>query len=117
MSGNSYYYGDNVNMHGGRNNRGMVKYQVGGEAESLPPAVVAAIGELHRMIEELRTQVSAPSAELITESLPALDARAAVPAQERRRALMAVASVAGTLGAVGQPVADAVQAIIGMLGG
>jgi hypothetical protein len=30
---------------------------------------------------------------------------------------MAVASVAGTLGAVGQPVADAVQAIIGMLGG
>lgn len=117
MSGNSYYYGDNVNMHGTHNSTGMVKHQTGGGAEQLPPAVVAAIGELHRMIEELRTQLPASSAQLITESLPALDAEAAVPAQERHRALMTVAGVATTLGAVGQPVAEAVQAIIGLLGG
>ncbi|WP_399883836.1 hypothetical protein ACGH7X_10090 [Streptomyces sp. BBFR51] len=117
MSGNSYYYGDNVNMHGTHNSTGMVKNQTGGGAEQLPPAVVAAIGELHRMIEELRTRLDGPDAQLITESLPALDAGADVPAQERRRALMTVAGVAGTLGAVGQPVAEAVQAVIGMLAG
>jgi hypothetical protein len=117
MSGSSYIYGDNVNMYGGRNNRGMVKYQNGSGSEQPPPAVVAAIGELHRMIEELRTQVPAHSAQLITESLPALDADAAVPAQERHRALVTIAGVAATLGTIGQPVAEAVQTILGMLGG
>ncbi len=116
MSGNSYYYGDNVNMHGTHNSTGMVKHQTGA-AEQLPPAVVAAIGELHRMIEEVRTRLDGPDAELIDESLRALDASAAVPTQERRRALMTVAGVAGALGTVGQPVADAVRAVIEMLAG
>ncbi|MFE0451055.1 hypothetical protein ACFW2D_07165 [Streptomyces sp. NPDC058914] len=118
MSGNSYYYGDNVNIHGGRGHQGIVKTQIGaGTDPSLSPAVVAAIAELHRMIQDLRTQVPAHSVQLIDESLPALTADAGVPAQERHRALMAVAGIAATVGAVGQPVAQAVQAIMGMLGG
>ena len=117
MSGNHYVYGDNVNMYGGQNNRGMVKHQYGSGSEQLPPAVVAAIGNLHPMIQELHAQAPAPSARLIAESLPALDADTAVPVQERHRALATIAGVAGTLGTVGQPVVEAVQTILGMLGG
>ncbi|MFF7974581.1 hypothetical protein [Streptomyces sp. NPDC007905] len=118
MSGNSYYYGDNVNMYGGQGNQGIVRNQSGaGGTEQLNPAVVAALAELHRMIGELRTQVPAPSAQLLDESLPAISADAAVPAQERHRALMAVAGIAATVGAVGQPVAEAVRTVLGMISG
>ncbi|AKN71373.1 hypothetical protein QR97_17575 [Streptomyces sp. PBH53] len=116
MTGNTYYYGDNVNMYGGQGNQGIVKTQVGTGAAGTDPALVAALAELHRLIGELRTQVPAPSAQLLDESLPALSTEAAVPAQERHRALMAIAGIAATVGAVGQPVAQAVQAVIGMLG-
>jgi hypothetical protein len=117
MTGSNYYYGDNVNMYGGQGNQGIVKNQVGTGAAGADPALVAALAELHRLIGELRAQVPAPSAQLLDESLPALSPDAAVPAQERHRALMAIAGIAATVGAVGQPVAQAVQAIIGLLGG
>ncbi|MQY35527.1 hypothetical protein SRB17_35050 [Streptomyces sp. RB17] len=116
MSGGNYYYGDNVNMYGGQGNQGIVKNQVGGGAGP-DPALVAALAELHRLIAELRAQVPAPSAQLLDESLPALSPDTAVPAQERHRALMAIAGIAATVGAVGQPVAEAVRAVIGMIGG
>ncbi|MGW2705114.1 hypothetical protein [Streptomyces sp. NPDC001340] len=117
MSSNNYYYGDNVNMYGGQDNKGIVKTQVGGGAEQLNPALVAALAELHRMIGELRAQVPGPSAQLLDESLPAISADTAVPAQERHRALMAVAGIAATVGAVGQPVAEAVRMVLGMISG
>ncbi|CAM5703916.1 MULTISPECIES: hypothetical protein [Streptomyces] len=117
MSGNNYYYGDNVNMYGGQGNQGIVKTQAGTGAAGLDPALVAALAELHRQIGELRARVPAPSAQLLEESLPALSAEAAVPAQERHRALMAIAGIATTVGAVGRPVTEAVQAVIGLLGG
>ncbi|MEU0334030.1 hypothetical protein [Streptomyces sp. NPDC006193] len=117
MSGDHYYYGDNVNMYGGRQNQGIVRNATGAGAGEPNPALVAALAELHRLIGELRAQVPAPSARLLDESLPALTADAAVPAQERHRALMAIAGIAATVGAVGQPVAQAVQAITGLLGG
>ncbi|MCW5253715.1 hypothetical protein [Streptomyces sp. SHP 1-2] len=117
MSGNHYYYGDSVNMHGTRDSIGMVKYQNGDGAEQLAPAVVAAIGELHRMIEDLRVRLDGPNAQLVADSLPALNPAAAVSAQERHRALVTVAGVVSTLGAVGQPVAEAVRAVIELLSG
>ncbi|UFR02990.1 hypothetical protein KBP30_18175 [Streptomyces sp. Go40/10] len=117
MSGNNYYYGDNVNMYGGQGNTGIVKTQTGAGAAGPDPALVAALAELHRQIAELRALVPAPSAQLLEESLPALSAEAAVPAQERHRALMAIAGIAATVGAVGRPVAQAVQAVVGLLGG
>ncbi|MEU2064114.1 hypothetical protein [Streptomyces sp. NPDC013455] len=117
MSGNSYYYGDSVNMYGGQGNQGIVKTQVGTGAAGQSPELVAALAELHRLIGELRAQVPAASAQLLDESLPALSADAAVPAQERHRALMAIAGIAATVGTVGQPVAQAIQAITGLLGG
>jgi hypothetical protein len=118
MSGNNYYYGDNVNMYGGQGNQGIVKTQLGtGGADQVNPALIAALAELHRLIGELRAQVPAASAQLLDESLPAVSADAAVPAQERHRALMAIAGIAATVGTVGRPVTEAVQAVIGMLGG
>ncbi|MFG3206834.1 hypothetical protein [Streptomyces sp. NPDC048192] len=111
----NYYYGDNVNMYGGRNNRGIVKNEAG--AGQQDPALAAALAELHGLIAELRTRVPAADAELLDDSLPALSPGAAVPAQARRGALMAIAGIANTVGAVGQPVAEAVRAIVAMISG
>ncbi|MER6734911.1 hypothetical protein [Streptomyces puniciscabiei] len=98
---------------------GIVKNQAGAGAGQRDPALVAALSELQRQIVELRAQVPTPSARFLDESLPALGPDAAVPAQERHRALMAIAGIAA-VGAVGRPVAEAVQAVqavIGMIGG
>jgi hypothetical protein len=117
MSGDTYYYGDNVNMYGGQGNQGIVRNQVNAGTAGQDPALVAALTELHRLIGELRAQVPAPSAQLLDESLPVLSPDAAVPAQERHRALMAIAGIAATVGAVGEPVAEAVRAVIGLVTG
>ncbi|MEU6245569.1 hypothetical protein [Streptomyces sp. NPDC047024] len=120
MTGNSYHYGDNVNIHGGRGHQGIVKTQIGSDASArVDPAVLAALAELHAQIVELRAQPQVPraSAAILDEVLPALSDTAAVPPQERHRALVAIAGVAATVGAVGQPVAQAVQAVVGLLGG
>ncbi|MEW2273512.1 hypothetical protein GTY41_26345 [Streptomyces sp. SID685] len=116
MSGGSYFYGDNVNMHGGTGNIGIVRNQ-GGAPTAQDPALAAALAELRRLVAELRAQVPESSAALLDESVPAATADAAVPAPERHRALMAIAGIAATVGTVGQPVAEAVRAIIGMING
>ncbi|MEU9620530.1 hypothetical protein ACIQWV_10985 [Streptomyces sp. NPDC098085] len=111
-SGNSYHYGnnihgDNVNMYGGSGNRGIVKHQ--------SPALPEAIGELVRLLQELRGELAPASAQVIDDSLPAITSHTNAP-QERHRALIAVATIAATVGALGQPVADAVDKVLGLLG-
>ncbi|MET9395062.1 hypothetical protein ABZY20_32415 [Streptomyces sp. NPDC006624] len=113
MSGNSYHFGDSVSMHGGSGNTGIVKNGGSGETD---PALRLALAELLEGVRELREQLPAPSAQLIDDSLPVLAADAA-PAQERHRALMAVAAIAAAVGAVGQPVAEAANRVLQMLGG
>ncbi|MGW3206580.1 hypothetical protein [Streptomyces sp. NPDC001135] len=117
MSGTNYYYGDNVNMYGGQGNQGIVKNQGGAGAGQQDPALAAALAELNGLVAELRAQVSSPDAQLLDESLPALSPDAAVPALERHRALRSIAGIAAAVGAVGQPVAEAVRAVIGMING
>ncbi|MER8224039.1 hypothetical protein ABTZ58_26305 [Streptomyces sp. NPDC094143] len=113
MSGNSYHYGDSVTMHGGSGNTGIVKNGTTGDAD---PALRLALAELLQGVRELREQLPQPSVQLIDESLPVLAADAAPP-QERHRALMAVAAIAAAVGAVGQPVAEAANRVLQMLGG
>ncbi|MFC9126943.1 hypothetical protein ACFT4A_08865 [Streptomyces sp. NPDC057099] len=113
MSGNNYYYGDNVSMHGGSGNTGIVKNGATGDVD---PALRLALAELLQGVRELREQLPQPSAQLIDESLPVLAADAAPP-QERHRALMAVAAIAAAVGAVGQPVAEAANRVLQMLSG
>ncbi|MFJ6666050.1 MULTISPECIES: hypothetical protein [unclassified Streptomyces] len=116
MSGDSYFYGDHVTMHGGTGNTGIVKNQGGGPVAP-DPALTAALTELRGLVADLRARVPESSAALLDESAPVATADAAVPARERHRALMAVAGIASTVGAVGQPVAEAVRAVIGMING
>ncbi|MGC5039482.1 MULTISPECIES: hypothetical protein [unclassified Streptomyces] len=113
MSGNSYHYGDSVTMHGGSGNTGIVKNGTTGDVD---PALRLALAELLQGVRELREQLPQPSVQLIDESLPVLAADAAPP-QERHRALMAVAAIAAAVGAVGQPVAEAANRVLQMLGG
>ncbi|MFJ8112964.1 hypothetical protein [Streptomyces sp. NPDC096132] len=113
MSTNNYY-GDNVNMHGGSGNVGMIKNQVAPAAPA-SPELEAAVSELLALLRELRPQIPAASAQALDDSLPALTADAATPVQERHRALMAVAGIAATIGAVGAPVIEAVNRILALL--
>ncbi|WP_037908324.1 hypothetical protein [Actinacidiphila yeochonensis] len=110
----NHYYGDNVNMYGGQNNVGMIKNQtVPAAPESAE--LRAVVQELLHLVRELRAQVPPFSVRTIDEALPVITADATVPAQERHRALMAVAGIAATVGAVGLPVVDAVNRILELL--
>lgn len=113
MSGN-HYCGDNVNMYGGHHNTGMVKKQTG-PAVPASPELQAAVRELHDLVRELRAQAPPASARAIDESLPEITAEAGAPVNERHRALMAVAGIAATVGAIGQPVIEAVNKILALL--
>ncbi|GHE66383.1 hypothetical protein CP980_16005 [Streptomyces vinaceus] len=117
MSGDSYYFGRTVNMHGGTHNTGMVNH--GPDPASVrpaDPALAEAVRELVVLLAELREQVSPLTARSLDDALPALAADSdAVPPEERHRALMAVAGIAATAGALGQPVLDAVRAVLELL--
>ncbi|MFI6645821.1 hypothetical protein [Streptomyces sp. NPDC050504] len=108
MSGDNNYYGDNVNMYGGTGNTGIDKRQA-----AAVPGLADAVAELERLVGELRAQLAPGSARVVDEALPVI--RAGAP-EERHRALIAVATIAATVGAVGQPVAEAVRGVLGVLG-
>ncbi|MDQ1007445.1 hypothetical protein QFZ82_001930 [Streptomyces sp. V4I23] len=117
MSGDSYFFGDNVNMHGGSGNTGIVKNQ--GAAAAAPPvspAVQAAVEELLRLVEELRDKLPPASAQVLDDSLPDVTADATAQPQIRNRALLAIAGIAATVGAIGQPVLDAANSLMELLG-
>ncbi|MET8944599.1 hypothetical protein ABZX30_13700 [Streptomyces sp. NPDC004542] len=115
MSGDNYYFGDSVTMHGGQGNTGIIKNQ-SAPAAPVAPELEAAVRELVALVSQLRTQVAPASAQAIDDSLPAITADPAAPAQRRHAALMAVAGIAATVGAVGQPVVEAVNKVLGLLG-
>lgn len=117
MSGDNYYFGDSVTMHGGMGNTGIVKNQSAADPAAVSPALQEAVEELRRLIELLRGEVPAASAQTIDDSLPVLSADADAAPQDRHRALMAIAGIAATVGAVGQPVLEAVNRVLGLLGG
>ncbi|MFI9727990.1 hypothetical protein [Streptomyces sp. NPDC052092] len=115
MSGDNYYFGDSVSMHGGLGNTGIVKNQAAAGAGT-SPALDAAIAQLVELVAELRAQVPPARAQSIDEVLPDVTRADAEP-QQRHRALLAVAGIAATVGAVGQPVVEAVNSVLALLGG
>ncbi|MFI5689618.1 hypothetical protein [Streptomyces sp. NPDC051636] len=115
MSGDNYYFGDSVSMHGGQGNTGIIKNQAAPAAPAASPELEAAVRELVALVEQLRGQVPPASAQAIDDSLPDITADPGAPTQQRHRALMAVAGIAATVGAVGQPVVEAVNRILGLL--
>ncbi|MEK2493883.1 hypothetical protein WN990_30450 [Kitasatospora purpeofusca] len=117
MSGD-HFHGDVVNMYGGTNNEGIVHHHApvadGGPATD---ELTRAVRELITMLGELRDGVAPMAAESIDEALPAIVVGPQAVPRERHRALMAVAGIAATVGAVGAPVVEAVQRVLGLLGG
>jgi hypothetical protein len=113
--GRHYYFGsgDHVTLHGGSGNVGIDK-RVTPAPEA--PAVQEALRELLTLVQELRGQVPQAGADALDDSLPALRAEANVPQQERHRALYAVAGIAATFGALGVPIVEAVNKVLGLLG-
>ena len=76
MSGDNYYFGDSVSMHGGLGNTGIVKNQAAPAQTS--PELEAALRQLVELVTELRAQVPPARAQSIDEALP--DLRAALAA-------------------------------------
>ncbi|MEU8682433.1 hypothetical protein [Streptomyces sp. NPDC048611] len=114
--GDQHYYlggGDHVTLHGGSGNVGIDK-RVTPAPES--PAVQEALRELLSLVQELRAQVPQAGAAALDDSLPALRTGANVPPQERHRALYAVAGIAATFGALGVPLVEAVNKVLGLMG-
>jgi hypothetical protein len=117
MSGDQHYYfgsGDHVTMHGGSGNIGIDKRVT--PAQEQPEAVQEGLRELLALVQQLRAQVPPVSADALDDSLPALRAEADVPPQERHRALLAVAGIAATIGALGVPVIEAVNKVLELMG-
>ncbi|RNG16623.1 hypothetical protein [Streptomyces botrytidirepellens] len=117
MSGDQHYYfgsGDHVTMHGGSGNIGIDKRVT--PVQEQPEAVQEALRELLTLVQELRAQVPPVSAGALDDSLPALRAEADVPPQERHRALLAVAGIAATIGALGVPIIEAVNKVLELMG-
>ncbi|GHI89518.1 hypothetical protein ACWGF3_20240 [Streptomyces xanthophaeus] len=115
MSGNNYYR-DVVNMHGGTGNTG-IAHHAGAPAGPQPSAAVTqAVAELAALLRELHAQVPPATAQCIDEALPAITAEEEAAPGQRHGALMTVAGIAATAGAIGQPVLDAVRALLELLG-
>lgn len=107
--------GDIVNMYDGNHNVGIIKNQYAGTAQPTPQELADAIGRLTRLVEALREQVTPTTAQVIDDSLPVIVSETSAP-QERHRALIAVATIAATVGALGEPVAEAVNRLLALLG-
>ena len=115
--GDQHFYlgsGDHVTMHGGAGNVGIDKRVT--PPQEVPPALQEALGELLTLLRELRPQVPEASAEALDDSLPALRTDTAVQPQERHRALLAVAGIAATIGALGVPVVEAINKCLELMG-
>lgn len=104
-----------MNMYGGSHNTGIIKNQYSGASQQASQHLLEAIEELSRLLQELRTQVAPATAQVIDDSLPVISSRTSAP-QERHRALIAVATIASTVGALGQPVVEAVNRVLELLG-
>ncbi|MFI8522486.1 hypothetical protein ACIGEZ_32520 [Streptomyces sp. NPDC085481] len=118
MSDATHHHGDDVGgdkvvISGGTHVTGIVKYGSAGAAQDAE--LRAAVEELTRLLRELQGQVAPEQARAIEEALPALTPdRAAL--SRRGLTLAAVAQIAAAVGAVGQPVVDAVGRLLGLLG-
>lgn len=120
MSGDEYVFGDKVTMDRTTGSIGIVKNGRSGPPTPPPadPALQVALQELLRAVQDMRGELSAASTRTVDDSLPALsgDAGDTDDGSRRHGALMAIAGIAATVGAVGRPVLDAVNKILDLLG-
>ncbi|MFI8368625.1 hypothetical protein [Streptomyces sp. NPDC085466] len=101
--------GDTVNMYGGEWNTGIAHHH----APAAPPTLEQALATVLQRAGALREAVPEADREALETGLAELDAPADGPS--RRRTLIAIAGIAATVGAVGQPLLDAVRAALELL--
>ncbi|MFI5982960.1 hypothetical protein ACIBEA_19065 [Streptomyces sp. NPDC051555] len=112
MSESSNYYGPVVNMNDGHGNIGINYGNVGAGAQDAE--LRAAVEELTRLLGELRRHLTPEQDRTVEQALPELTPdRGAL--RERGLLLAHVAQIAAAVGAVGQPVADAVGRLLALL--
>ncbi|BAU84367.1 hypothetical protein SLA_3458 [Streptomyces laurentii] len=116
-SGSNYFYGNTVNMHGGTGNTGMVFNAQGAGSGQDSAELTRAVGELVRLLAELRPQLSAQDAEVVDASLPAITGEEEAEPTRRRQALMTVLGIASLAETLGPPVVAAIRGVLGLLGG
>ncbi|RSS79988.1 hypothetical protein [Streptomyces sp. WAC06614] len=115
MSGDSYHYGDVVNVHGGHHHVGIQHHAAPAAPAPLPEEQRRAVEELVRLLERHRDEVAAEDQEELDGALPVI-ASGDRPVAERRRALRRVAGIAATTAALGTPVVELVNGILTLLG-
>ncbi|MFF4172786.1 hypothetical protein [Streptomyces sp. NPDC001744] len=112
MSDTTNNYGNVVNMNGGHHNWGIV---YGGDGAG-DEALRAAVADLARLLQELRPHLTPDQERTVERALPEPTAdRAAL----RERALVLVSAatqIAAAVGALGQPVVEAVSRLLQLLG-
>ncbi|GGU78351.1 hypothetical protein GCM10010275_11360 [Streptomyces litmocidini] len=109
MRAGDNHHGDVVNMHGGHHNQGIVHHHA---PRPTPEETLRAVVELARA---LRGEVPEEDRASIDDALPVLAAGPSAGPTARRRSLMALAAVAATVGAIGQPLLDSVRAALELI--
>ncbi|MEU5718571.1 hypothetical protein AB0G71_22875 [Streptomyces sp. NPDC020403] len=113
MSGGDFQFGDRVSIVGGQGHQGIVHHNHAAPQRTLEEQ----LREVVQLALALRSDVPDDTDRAsIDHALPALadDASAEPPA--RRRSLMALAAIAATVGAVGEPLLGSVKAALELLG-
>ncbi|MEU8433399.1 hypothetical protein AB0F18_10850 [Streptomyces sp. NPDC029216] len=112
-SSNSNYYGPVVNMNDGTGNVGINYGTVGAPARAAE--LQAAVEELVRLLGDLRRHLTPDQDRTVAQALPELTPDPGT-LRERGLVLARVAQIAAAVGAVGQPVADAVGRLLALIG-
>ncbi|MFE0822190.1 hypothetical protein ACFW40_27975 [Streptomyces sp. NPDC058807] len=113
MSDATNHYGPTVNMNGGRGNVGINYGTVGGASQDAE--LRAAVGDLTRLLRELRPHLSAEQARTVDDALPELTPDGGA-LRERGLVLASVAQIAAAVGAVGRPATEAAGRLLALLG-
>ncbi|MEV0749863.1 hypothetical protein AB0I75_32450 [Streptomyces sp. NPDC050273] len=113
-AGSSFYFGDSVTMYGDHNT-GLVSNQPSVSPLTPDSRMQDLLQELIHLVRELLGQVSPEHGRTIDGALPYISNDSSVLPQDRNRALLTVAGIAATSGAVGQPTIEAIRAILDLL--
>ncbi|MEU3610620.1 hypothetical protein AB0E83_35080 [Streptomyces sp. NPDC035033] len=104
--------GDTVNMYDGQHNTGIVHNHA--PAPALTPEQAEALAVVRSLAAALRGQLPEADREALDAGLAGLGEAAA--GTDRRRTLFAIAGIAATVGALGQPLLDSVRAALELFG-
>uniref|UniRef100_A0AAU3H5C8 Uncharacterized protein n=1 Tax=Streptomyces sp. NBC_01401 TaxID=2903854 RepID=A0AAU3H5C8_9ACTN len=111
MTGDNYHFGDSVNINGGHGHTGIAHHH-----HAPQPSLDETLRAVIEMARALRGEVSDEGRASIDGALPALAADGSANPVARRRSLAAVAAVAASVGAIGQPLLDTIKSALELLG-